>query len=152
MVAIEALVVCLALLASSVTDLRQRIIPDLVTFPAAVVVVIASVVSGPPFGGLGLGLLTVVLICVPLGALAVLRPGSFGMGDVKLIAVMALAAGPAVWVPLVAGFGMATGYGLIRSGIDGAGPGRTTLPLAPFLAVPGVAFFAWMALLAPVLQ
>ena len=144
--------VCLALLVGSVTDLRGRVIPDLVTFPAAVVVTAGLLLSGPFPGGLGLGLLTAAMICLPLVALSVLRPGSFGMGDVKLIAVMALAAGPAVWVPLVPGFGIATGYGLVKSGIEGTGAGRTTLPLAPFLAVPGVAFFAWSALSGPMLQ
>ena len=94
-----------------------------------------------PFGGLLSGTLTAVMICLPLGALSVLRPASFGMGDVKLIAVMSLAAGPAVWAPLVAGFGIATGYGLIRARAEGVGPGETALPLAPFLALPGVTFF-----------
>jgi len=149
---VEASAVCLALLIGSVTDLRSRVIPDLVTIPAAAVVVAALVLSAPVSDGLGAGVLTASMICLPLGALSVLRPGSFGMGDVKLIAVMALAAGPAVWMPLVPGFGIAAGYGLVKSGVDGTGVGRTTLPLAPFLAVPGVAFFALSALSGPVLQ
>jgi prepilin signal peptidase PulO-like enzyme (type II secretory pathway) len=144
--------VCLALLIGSVTDLRSRVIPDLVTIPAAVAVVAGLVLAAPFPSGLGAGLLTATMICLPLGALSVLRPGSFGMGDVKLIAVMALAAGPAVWVPLVPGFGIAAGYGLVKSGRDGTGVARTTLPLAPFLAIPGVAFFAWPALSGPLLQ
>ncbi|MFM9078160.1 MAG: hypothetical protein ACKORM_08120 [Solirubrobacterales bacterium] len=35
MVPIEAIIVCLALLVGSITDLRHRLIPDLLTFPAA---------------------------------------------------------------------------------------------------------------------
>ena len=138
---IEAIAVCLALVAGSVTDLRGRVIPDAITVPAAGVVGLSALFAGPPFGGLLSGTLTAAMICLPLGALSVLRPDSFGMGDVKLIAVMSLAAGPAVWVPLIAGFGIATGYGLIRARAEGLGPGDTALPLAPFLALPGVVFF-----------
>lgn len=141
MTPIEALAVCLALVAGSVTDLRGRVIPDVITLPAALVVGLSALMAGPPFAGLLSGTLTAVMICLPLGALSVLRPASFGMGDVKLIAVMSLAAGPAVWAPLVAGFGIATGYGLIRARGEGVGPGETALPLAPFLALPGVTFF-----------
>ena len=141
MTPIEAIAVCLALVAGSVTDLRGRVIPDAITAPAAAVVGISALFAGPPFVGLLEGTVTAAMICLPLGALSVLRPDSFGMGDVKLIAVMSLAAGPAVWVPLIAGFGIATGYGLVRARAEGLGPGETALPLAPFLALPGVAFF-----------
>ena len=141
MTPIEAIVVCLALVAGSVTDLRDRVIPDVITLPAAGLVGLSALLAGPPFGGLLSGTVTAAMICLPLGALSVLRPDSFGMGDVKLIAVMSLAAGPAVWAPLIAGFGIATGYGLVRARAEGLGPGETALPLAPFLALPGVAFF-----------
>ena len=146
MVPIEAIVVCLALAVGSITDLRHRLIPDVVTFPAAGAIGLAGLVSGSPEGGLLPGLLTVALICLPLGALSILRPGSFGMGDVKLIAVMALAAGPAVWVPLIPGLGLATGFGLFSAVRGRTGLTGKTLPLAPFLAAPGITFFAWTAL------
>ncbi len=142
----EATVVCVALAVGSVTDLRDRVIPDVLTLPAAGLVALSGLFAGPPFSGLLAGLLTAVMICLPLGAISVLRPASFGMGDVKLIAVMALAAGPAVWLPLVAGFGIATIFGFLRALSRGARPGETTLPLAPFLAVPGVAFFGSAAI------
>ena len=152
MVPIEAIVVCLALAVGSITDLRHRLIPDLVTFPAAGAIGLAGLVSGSPEGGLLPGLLTVALICLPLGALSILRPGSFGMGDVKWIAVMALAAGPAVWVPLIPGLGLATGFGLFSAVRGRTGLTGKTLPLAPFLAVPGIAFFAWTGLSGQLLQ
>ena len=152
MVPIEAIVVCLALAVGSITDLRYRLIPDLVTIPAAGAIGLVGLVSGDPEGGLLPGLLTVALICLPLGALSILRPGSFGMGDVKLIAVMALAAGPAVWVPLIPGLGLATGFGLFSAVRGRTGLTGKTLPLAPFLAVPGIAFFAWTGLSGQLLQ
>ena len=64
----------------------------------------------------------------------------------SLIAVMALSAGPAVWLPLVAGLGIATGFGLLQAAARGSRPGETRLPLAPFLAIPGLAFFGIVAL------
>lgn len=152
MVPFEAIVVCLALVVGSITDLRNRLIPDFVTFPAAGAIGIAELLPGNPEGGLFPGLLTVALVCLPLGALSILRPGSFGMGDVKLIAVMALAAGPAVWVPLIPGLGLATGYGLASAARARTGLTGKTLPLAPFLAGPGIAFFAWTALSGQLLQ
>lgn len=141
MTPIEATVVCLALVAGSVTDLRSRVIPDVITLPAAAVIGLSALLAGPPFAGLLSGTLTAAMICLPLGALSILRPASFGMGDVKLIAVMSLAAGPAVWAPLIVGFGIATGYGFLRARAEGVGPGDAALPLAPFLALPGLAFF-----------
>ncbi|MBU3691669.1 MAG: prepilin peptidase [Solirubrobacterales bacterium] len=152
MVPIEAIIVCLALLVGSITDLRHRLIPDLLTFPAAGAIGLVELLPGSPDGGLLSGLLTVALICLPLGALSILRPGSFGMGDVKLIAVMALAAGPAVWVPLIPGLGFATGFGLLSAARGRTGLAGKTLPLAPFLAVPGIAFFAWTGLFGQLLQ
>lgn len=137
----DAITVCLVLLVGSITDLRDRVIPDLLTFPAAGLVVVSALLAGPPFGDFLSGALTAVMVCLPLGALSVLRPDSFGMGDVKLIGVMSLAAGPAVWLPLVAGFGTATGFGLLRARSKDLRPGETSLPLAPFLAVPGLVFF-----------
>lgn len=142
----EGIVVSVALVVGSVTDLRDRVIPDVLTLPAAGLVALSGLVAGPPFPSLLAGLLTATMICLPLGAISILRPASFGMGDVKLIAVMALAAGPAVWLPLVAGFGIATIFGFLRALSRGTRPGETTLPLAPFLAVPGVAFFGSAAI------
>lgn len=152
MVPIEAIVVCLALGIGSVTDLRHRLIPDLLTFPAAGTIGLLELLSGNLEGGFLPGLLTVALICLPLGALSILRPGSFGMGDVKLIGVMALAAGPAVWLPLIPGLGLATGFGLLSAARERTGLTGRTLPLAPFLAVPGIAFFAWTGLFGQLLQ
>lgn len=141
MTPVEAIVVCVALLVGSITDLRSRVIPNAVTFPALGLIAGSAIISGPPFGGLLSGTLIAAMICLPLGALSVLRPDSFGMGDVKLIAVMALAAGPAVWLPLLTGFGIATCFGLLQGLARGVRPGETSLPLAPFLALPGLAFF-----------
>jgi len=142
----EATVVCVALAIGSLTDLRDRVIPDALTLPAAGLVGASGLAAGPPFGEFLAGAVTAAMICLPLGALSVIRPESFGMGDVKLIAVMALSAGPAVWLPLVAGLGIATGFGLLQAAARGSRPGETRLPLAPFLAIPGLAFFGIVAL------
>lgn len=142
---LPAIALTLTLVASSVTDLGERRIPNLLTGAAAVLALVFATF------GLSIGLVESVtvaaIIGLPLAALAILRPDGFGMGDAKLIGVMSLFMGWAVWTPLVIGLGLATlvgiGIGLVRSSRP------TGMPLAPFLAASTVPF---LVLSAPLLH
>ena len=127
-----AIALTITLAISSVTDIGRRRIPNLLTGPAAVVALLLAAL------GLSVGPLESVIVALtlvfPLAALAILRPEGFGMGDVKLIGVMALFLGWEVWLPLLGGLGAATLAGtIIALGRGGAGR-SVALPLAPFLA------------------
>src|SRR3989441_2587910 len=86
----------LALVVSSVTDLRQRRIPNAVTYPAMLIVTACLVW----LGGLSLLLESILgaLVCVAPLALAMWR-GWMGAGDVKLMAIAGLVSGAAAGWP-----------------------------------------------------
>lgn len=128
---------------SAVTDIDRRQIPNPVTGLAGILAVLMAV------AGLSVGVIealsSALVVGLPLAALALVRPEGFGMGDAKLIGVMALFLGWGVWMPLLAGLGLATCFGI---GMRLLGPRRDApvgLPLAPFLAV------ASLPILSPIL-
>jgi leader peptidase (prepilin peptidase) / N-methyltransferase len=123
-------------------DLEHRLIPNRVTFPAAVGALVAIValdrgflvealIAGAAAGGFFL-----------LAALA--YPRGMGLGDVKLAGLLGLvlgrSVGPALFVALAAGV-LAGALIIARKG---AAEGRkTAVPFGPFLALGGVvALFA----------
>ena len=130
-----------ALVPITLIDLEHRLIPNLITGPAAIAAVVAILALDPGFlpealtaaaGAGGFFLLT-----------AVVSPRGMGMGDVKLVAMLGLylgrAVGPAILIALIAG--VAVGAVIIaRKGVaDGR---RTAVPFGPFLAFGGmVAYF-----------
>jgi prepilin peptidase CpaA len=104
---------------ASVVDLRTRRIPNLVTFPSALLAIIYhSALNGPPGAWHGvLGWLSGLALFLPFYLLR-----GMGAGDVKLLAALGawLGAGRAVWIAifgsiaggvLAVGLALATGYG-----------------------------------------
>ena len=130
---VSALVLFLVLVISSATDLITRRIPNSLTGTAAAVAVLLACL------GLSAGPIEVVVVAamlsLPLGALAILRPDGFGMGDVKLVGVMALFMGWEVWLPLTFGLAGATFFGAAAALFERSSPRSVSLPLAPFLAL-----------------
>lgn len=127
------LVLATALMAVTITDLEQRIIPNkilLVTMVAGVAIAAIfdpsslpeRVIAGAAAGGL-----------LFLAALA--YPRGMGLGDVKLAAVMGFFLGrnvaPALLVALVAG--SVVGLALIAR--EGASARKKAIPFGPFLAL-----------------
>jgi leader peptidase (prepilin peptidase)/N-methyltransferase len=122
-------------------DFDHRIIPNLITGPAAVVALIAVAALDTDF------LPEAVLSAIAGGGFffiaAVLYPRGMGMGDVKLAGMLGLylgrAVGPAILIALIAG--VVVGAAIIAR--KGAKEGRkTAVPFGPFLALGGiVAFF-----------
>ena len=131
-----------ALVPITLIDLELRIIPNLITGPAALAAVVAIAALDTDFlpealiaGAAGGGFFLVA---------AILYPRGMGMGDVKLAGMLGLylgrAVAPAIFIALIAG--VVVGAAVIAR--NGAKEGRkTAVPFGPFLALGGViAFFA----------
>jgi leader peptidase (prepilin peptidase) / N-methyltransferase len=121
------------LLAASVTDLRARIIPNALTGTAALAAVALAAGSGPAALAASLG--AALLLGLPFALLSLAFPEGFGMGDTKLITVIALFLGWPVLVAVMAGLALAGIAGLGHCLARRAAPSDTALPLAPFLAL-----------------
>ena len=131
-----------ALVPITIIDLEHRIIPNLITGPAALAAVVAILALDPGFlpealaaaaGAGGFFLLT-----------AVISPRGMGMGDVKLVAMLGLylgrAVAPAILIALVAGVVIGAGIIARRGMTEGR---RTAVPFGPFLALGGIVALFW---------
>lgn len=94
-------IVCVAII-----DANTRKIPNRLTYPLtpalAVLLVVAALLAGEPGWALR-ALLGGLLAFVSLLAMAVFRPGSMGMGDVKLAGFIGLGLGYLGWAHVVLG-------------------------------------------------
>jgi leader peptidase (prepilin peptidase)/N-methyltransferase len=127
------LVLVTALMAVTITDLEQRIIPNAILLVTALLGVAIAAVFDPSSlperaiaaAGAG-GLLFVAALAYPSG---------MGLGDVKLAAVMGLFLGrnvaPALLVALIAG----SAVGLTLIAREGASARKKAIPFGPFLAL-----------------
>lgn len=113
-------------------DLQYYIIPNVIVLPVAVIG-LAAMIAISPDRWLEL-LLAGVLSALFFFAVAMIRPGGMGMGDVKLAAMMGFFLGKSVLVALFLGFllGAAVGIGLMVKGSRGR---KSQVPFGPFLAI-----------------
>jgi leader peptidase (prepilin peptidase) / N-methyltransferase len=117
-------------------DLRERILPNRIVLPATAALVVAHAVLTPDRA------LECLLAAAAAGAAlflpALIRPGSLGMGDVKLAMLLGAALGrpvvPALTLGLFAAGLFALGLVLVR----GRAAMKTEMPLGPFLAFGGL--------------
>lgn len=117
----------------TVTDLRERLIPNRVLGAAAVLglPLLAAADLGALPGRLAAG-------CISGGAflaLALARPGGFGLGDVKLIAMIGLFLGPEVLAAVLIALLSGTLYGAALFVRHGRAAAKLTLPFGPFLTL-----------------
>jgi leader peptidase (prepilin peptidase)/N-methyltransferase len=132
----------------AVIDIRHRIIPNAITYPAlvgfAVYLVIARIGGAPvDLARAGIGLLT---YGGALLLIAIIVPRGMGIGDVKLVALIGLVLG-SLGLRYV---GVAAGVGILLGGIGSVvalliGLGRKqAIPFGPYLAAGAMvaAFFA----------
>lgn len=127
-----------ACLLVSLTDLRARLIPDVVTAPAAVYGLAAALSfrPGEPVTLLAAGAIAFGCLFV----LALISPRGLGMGDVKLGGLIGLYIGPAVAPALFIGIGLGAAAGIaiaLRHGVARAR--RTTLAFGPLLSLGALA-------------
>ncbi|HEU4907192.1 MAG TPA: prepilin peptidase [Solirubrobacterales bacterium] len=124
------------LVAITLTDLEQRIIPNKVLIAGALAALAIIVVADP--GTLPERALAAAAAGGLLFAAALAYPRGMGLGDVKLAATMGLflgrAVGPAILVALLAG----SLVGLAMIARNGAAARKQAIPFGPFLALGGV--------------
>lgn len=133
---ISASVLALTLVAVTVTDLRERVIPNWLLLVAAAFWLVISVWSG----GVTVAehLIAAVLVSLPLLGAAVVRPDGMGMGDVKLVALLGLYLGWQAWPALLLGLALGGLAGVLLSLGTRRPPSETSLPLAPFISAGAV--------------
>lgn len=149
---VAGLMACfLALVAAlAVIDIRHRIIPNRVVYPALALAAAVILAGWALHGGLdapraGLGFL---LYGGGLLLVAFVSPAGMGMGDVKLAALIGLVLGALglAHVGVAAGVGIALGgVGAILALILGRAGRKSAMPFGPFLAAGAVvaAFAGW---------
>ena len=126
------------LIAATVTDLRARLIPNALTYPATAFALAAS----PLPGGIGwapalLGTLAaggLAMLIFLAGALLYRRADVFGLGDVKLALFIGAVAGfPRALTALMAGIAVGGLLGLLV--LLRSRSSRETMPYGPALAI-----------------
>jgi leader peptidase (prepilin peptidase)/N-methyltransferase len=131
------LVLVAVLVPVALIDLDERIIPNKITLPAAIVAVAIGLALAPSkvpeqliAGAAAGGFLLVFVLAYPKG---------MGMGDVKLAGVLGLYLGRSVAVAVLAGVLAGTIVGTLIMARVGVQRGRkTAVPFGPFLALGGL--------------
>ena len=130
------LVFVTTLLAVTLTDLEQRIIPNKILLVAAIVGAVLAAATDP--GSLPERAIAALAAGGLLFLAALAYPRGMGLGDVKLAAVMGLFLGrnvaPAILVALLVG----SAVGLAMIAREGAAARKKAIPFGPFLALGGV--------------
>jgi leader peptidase (prepilin peptidase)/N-methyltransferase len=130
------LVFVTVLMAVTITDLEQRIIPNKILLVATLIGLAIVAVGDPsslPERAIAAGAAGGLLFLA-----ALLYPSGMGLGDVKLAAVMGLflgrAVAPALFIALLAG----SLVGLAMIAREGASARKRAIPFGPFLAFGGL--------------
>jgi len=126
------LVLVTTLMAVTMTDLEQRVIPNKILLAATVVGLAIAVVFEPS------SLPERVIAAAAAGGLlflaALIYPSGMGLGDVKLAAVMGLFLGRDVAPALLAALLAGSAVGLVLIAREGASARKKAIPFGPFLA------------------
>jgi leader peptidase (prepilin peptidase)/N-methyltransferase len=134
---ILGLVLVVVLVPIALIDFDQGIIPNKITYPAAVAAIAIGLLTNPAgvpeqliSGAAAGGFLLIFVLVYPRG---------MGMGDVKLAAVLGLFLGREVAVALLVGVALGAIVGAVVMARKGVKDGRkTAVPFGPFLAVGGI--------------
>ena len=121
---------CAVLVVLSVIDANERIVPNRIVVPAAVVALVAHTAIDPSFAWLvwaliAAGGLFLVVLAYPKG---------LGMGDVKLALLLGAVLGSAVTVALMLGLFAALVPAAVLVSRHGASARKMGVPLVPFLS------------------
>lgn len=137
--AVAALLVAV-LVPATVTDLRERRIPNPVTASGAAAAIVLGLLLDP--AGQPVRLVVAAAVVLLLLALRHPRPAGLGLGDVKLAGVLALCLGPVVVVALSVAFAAGGAVAVVVALRGGRRALRTTtVPFGPYLAAGAVVAF-----------
>jgi leader peptidase (prepilin peptidase)/N-methyltransferase len=135
---VMGLVMVAFLMPMALIDLEHRIIPNRLTGPAAIAALVLGTAldpAGEPGRLLAFAIATAAFLIPSL-----LHPSGMGMGDVKLVGVLALFLGGSVAFALLVAVLAGTLVGVAVIARVGMSAGRkTAVPFGPFLALGGVA-------------
>jgi leader peptidase (prepilin peptidase)/N-methyltransferase len=112
------------------SDLFERRIPNRIVIPAAFACAAAWAASGIPL----LALLEGLVLVGALLTASLARPEALGMGDVKLVLLLALGLDGRAVVALLVALALAAAFGLLLVLRFGRSAASHKLPLAPFFA------------------
>jgi len=144
---LRALVLVLALIAVTFTDLEHRMIPDWITLPG-ILVGLAFQLYPAPWSGLADGLLGAVVAGGLFYAIAWLSPRVFGKegmggGDIKLAAMMGAFLGLKVVIVAIYAGVLVGGVSAVALLVLGLARFREHIAFGPFLALGGVVAALW---------
>jgi uncharacterized membrane protein (UPF0127 family)/Flp pilus assembly protein protease CpaA len=123
----------LAILAA--IDLEHRVIPNRIVLPVAAAVLVAQIASSDrTFEWLAAGAGAALVMLLP----ALIRPGSVGMGDVKLGLLLGFGLGKQIIPGLMLGSFAAFPVALYIVAKGGADVRKQSIPFGPFLATGGI--------------
>jgi leader peptidase (prepilin peptidase)/N-methyltransferase len=130
------LVLCAVLVTVTLTDLELRVIPNRVVLAGAVAGV--AIVLGFDLGELDERAISVLAAGGALVLVALAYPRGMGMGDAKLVAMMAIYLGRSIAPALLIGFASGALVGALLIARHGAQARKQAVPFGPFLAFGGV--------------
>lgn len=129
-------VLCSVLVAITLTDLELKLIPNRIVGAGALAGL--AIVLAFDLGDLGQRGLAVLIGAGALLVVALAYPRGMGMGDVKLVAMMAIYLGRGIAPALLVGFASGALIGVAMIARSGAEARKQAVPFGPFLAFGGV--------------
>lgn len=131
LVIVQLAVAGAALAAAAAVDVAERRVPNRLVLPSTAACAGLAVAAGVSAGAL-IGGLAIVAV---LATLALARPAAFGMGDVKLALLVAVAFGGRATPALLLALMLAALAGLMLVCIRGRPALTSAIPLAPFICL-----------------
>ena len=130
------LVLCAILVAITLTDLELRIIPNAFVLAGAIAGV--AIVLGFDLGELDQRAIAVAAAGGAFLLIAFIYPRGMGMGDAKLVAMMAIYLGRSIAPAVLVGLLVGSVVGAAMIARKGAEARQQAIPFGPFLALGGV--------------
>jgi leader peptidase (prepilin peptidase) / N-methyltransferase len=125
---------CAVLVVLSAIDASERIVPNRIVVPGAVVVLVAHTAIDPSLGWLAWALIA----AAGLFLVVLAYPKGLGMGDVKLALLLGAMLGAAVTVALMLGLFAALVPAAVLVSRHGVSARKMGVPLVPFLSLGAV--------------
>ncbi|HXV51721.1 MAG TPA: prepilin peptidase [Solirubrobacterales bacterium] len=130
------LVLCAILVAITLTDVELRIIPNAFVLAGAIAGV--AIVLGFDLGELDQRAIAVAAAGGAFLLIAFIYPRGMGMGDAKLVAMMAIYLGRSIAPAVLVGLLVGSVVGAVMIARKGAEARKQAIPFGPFLALGGV--------------